>query len=141
MAASAVNAALTALSFPESFVWRGSPASGVQYPVVAICVYLATIFSLQRFMRDRPPMKLTGVALVHNAVLCALSAAMCIGTLWELAQLGDGPGNWFRSGGGLMASMCDRSGSAMTGRLGIWMYIFYLSKVWLDFPPFLMSFS
>lgn len=124
MAASAGLDMLSNLSFPETFEWRGSPASGVRYPVIAIALYLATIFGLQRLMRDRPPLRLSAPALLHNAFLCALSAAMCGGTLWELA------GIYMRDGGdgGVVGVFCDRGGQAMKGRLGIWMYVFYLSK-------------
>lgn len=108
---------------PTYFNFRANPASGAQYPVVAIIVYLGTIFTLQHVMRARSPMRLTLFAFAHNVFLCALSVAMLLGTLYELARVA-------LAGGGFVNSiMCDRQHAAMTGRLGFWMYIFYVSKV------------
>jgi GNS1/SUR4 family len=114
-------AARASYLLPQTFEWRGSPASGVYYPVVAIAVYLPTIFGLQRFMRDKPPLALTTAAFAHNVFLCLLSAAMCAGSLVELRSI--------YARGGVAALMCDRDRTAVTGRLGLWMYIFYISKV------------
>lgn len=105
---------------PVVFDWRSSPLSGAVYPAIAVAIYLTTIFSLQRAMKERPAMKLQKVALLHNSFLCALSFAMGAGTLWEIVQLGMGEG--------VIGAFCDRSGGAMKGRLGWWMYVFYLSK-------------
>lgn len=68
----------------SDFSWEGSPLSGMQYPFIGISFYLPLIFGLQRYMKNRPPMKLKHVAATHNIILCALSALMCLGTTWEL---------------------------------------------------------
>lgn len=102
------------------FAFRGAPLSAAKYPVVAIAVYLLTIFGVQRWMRNREPLKLKWATLAHNAFLCGLSVAMAAMTLLEVAIVA-------RSHG-FSGVLCDRSGAAMTGRLGAWMYVFYLSK-------------
>lgn len=117
---------------PVAFSWKGSALSHAQYPVLAIVVYLSVIFALQRFMRNKPPVKLTAVTLVHNIFLCTLSAAMGAGVLFEVARLGLGRGG---SAGGVREVLCDVSGSGMGGRLGWWMYVFYLSKVRCGHAP------
>lgn len=116
---------LGAPALPGAFEWRGAPASRVHYPAVAIAAYLCVIFGLQRAMRDRPPLRLRAPALLHNLFLCGLSAAMCVGTLWELRGIYARPAPGL---GGMVGVFCDRGGSAMKGRLGVWMYVFYLSK-------------
>lgn len=128
---------LRVLAPPRVFDFRASPAHAVHYPVIAIVIYLSTIFFLQHVMRSRPPLRLTRIAFVHNVVLCALSIAMLVGTLYELVRIG------LNGGGFVDAIMCDRQHAAMTGRLGFWMYIFYVSKVrhcfWLFLGCFLVS--
>lgn len=102
------------------FDFKTSPASSARYPVAAVLVYLCVIFGLQRVMRGRPAMKLRTFALVHNVILCLLSLAMAVGTLVEVLIV--------ISRSGPFSVVCDNNGSAMGGRLGAWMYLFYLSK-------------
>ena len=103
-----------------TFSFETAHASNVRYPVSAVLVYLLVIFSLQRIMRDRPALKLRIPAFIHNTFLCSLSALMAIGTLIEVFQV--------TRASGFGGVICDRGGVAMQGRLGGWMYIFYLSK-------------
>ncbi|KAA8494936.1 putative elongation of fatty acids protein [Porphyridium purpureum] len=102
--------------------WESAPLASPHTPVLGVVLYLGVIFGLQRIMRDRAPFKLRYATVVHNAFLCALSAAMCIGTLlalaFRVASLDDG----------FMCIVCDRQEHAMTGDLLWWMYIFYASK-------------
>eukprot|EP00188_Purpureofilum_apyrenoidigerum_P000315 Plantae.Rhodophyta-Purpureofilum_apyrenoidigerum.ctg11313.p1 GENE.Plantae.Rhodophyta-Purpureofilum_apyrenoidigerum.ctg11313~~Plantae.Rhodophyta-Purpureofilum_apyrenoidigerum.ctg11313.p1 ORF type:complete len:301 (-),score=50.80 Plantae.Rhodophyta-Purpureofilum_apyrenoidigerum.ctg11313:71-952(-) len=112
------------------FSWEGSPLSGVQYPIIGVMLYLPLIFALERFMRNRPPMKLQKITATHNILLCTLSLAMCVGTCYELVQLAK------RSG--FFTVVCDREHQAMHGRLAVWMYVFYLSKYYELFDTVIM---
>mmetsp|Transcript_3698 Transcript_3698/g.6635 ORF Transcript_3698/g.6635 Transcript_3698/m.6635 type:complete len:268 (+) Transcript_3698:197-1000(+) len=105
---------------PTHFEWKQAPMHSVFWPLFGICIYLVTIFSLQRIMRDREAFKLHKIAYVHNIFLLALSIAMCAGSLLELTLLVKNQG--------FFCIICDRENIAMKGRLGIWMYVFYLSK-------------
>ena len=117
-------------NFPIVFEWRGKPCSRVYYPVLAIVIYLAVIFGLQRFMRHRAPLRLRIPTFVHNAFLCVLSVAMAFFTLFEVLSLG------YRRG--FIDVLCDRGQTGMRGRLGLWMYIFYMSKYYELFDTLIM---
>lgn len=109
---------------PDEFDWKSAPFSQGHYPVAAILLYLATIFSLQRYMRFRPPVKLRVLTFLHNVFLCLLSAAMALGVVVEVVRMFLSP----TPIGAVREALCDLSLSSMRGRLGWWMYIFYLSK-------------
>lgn len=113
---------------PVTLHWKTAPLSSVYYPPIAIVCYLTLIFSLRRFMRDRPPVKLRSLTVVHNVFLCALSLAMGVGVLSEVVKVfaaNATPSNPFA---GTNAVLCDPTGASMTGRMGWWMYVFYVSK-------------
>ncbi|CAN8064342.1 unnamed protein product [Agarophyton chilense] len=120
------------MRLPQSFEWKMAPFSSVVYPVCAIVVYLSLIFSLQKFMRSRPPVSLKVPTVVHNVFLCALSVAMAMGVFAEVLK------TWFASSDATREVLCDLSGSAMRGRMGWWMYIFYLSKFYELFDTVIM---
>lgn len=123
-------AELTNTSGSYAFSFRHAPLSSVRYPVTAITVYLVTIFGLQRLMRHREPLRLRTITVAHNALLCLLSAAMGAGTLVEVIRVAHAAGF-----GGVI---CDRGGVAMNGRLGAWMYVFYLSKFYELFDTLIL---
>lgn len=104
----------------RTFSFSDAAASNVRYPVSAVIIYLFVIFGLQRAMRDRTSLKLKVPAFIHNSFLCLLSFLMACGTLIEVVHV-------IRNAG-FGGVVCDRGGVAMGGRLGAWMYIFYLSK-------------
>lgn len=112
------------------FSFGEAPLSSVRYPVTAITIYLVTIFGLQRAMRDRAPLRLKGITTAHNLLLSGLSALMGTGTLIEVIRVARGAGF-----GGVI---CDRGGVAMNGRLGAWMYVFYLSKFYELFDTLIL---
>ncbi len=109
-----------AMESTRVFSFATAHASSVRYPVTAVLLYLLVIFTLQRLMRDRAALKLRVPAFIHNTFLCLLSAMMAIGTLVEVLRV--------TRHSGFGGVICDRGGLAMGGRLGAWMYIFYLSK-------------
>lgn len=104
----------------SGFSWADAPLSSLRYPVGVMFVYLAVIWALHRTMRSRPPIRMKAVAAVHNILLTGLSAAMAVGTIVELVI------NTRRHG--FVSVVCDREKTAMTGRLAMWFYVFYLSK-------------
>eukprot|EP00183_Erythrolobus_madagascarensis_P007174 CAMPEP_0185847012 /NCGR_PEP_ID=MMETSP1354-20130828/2442_1 /TAXON_ID=708628 /ORGANISM="Erythrolobus madagascarensis, Strain CCMP3276" /LENGTH=242 /DNA_ID=CAMNT_0028547251 /DNA_START=158 /DNA_END=886 /DNA_ORIENTATION=- len=114
----------------EWFEWKDAPLSSVYAPIVAIAVYLSVIFGLRRVMQDRAALKMKRVTLAHNIFLCALSVAMCVGTLFELALR--------VRGNGFFCIVCDLEKTAMRGRLAVWMYIFYASKYYELFDTVIM---
>lgn len=113
---------------PNHFEWKDAHLSAVFYPAIAIPCYLTLIFSLQKYMRSRPPVSLRAATFLHNVFLCVLSASMGAGVLAEVIRLlvrrtaVEGPSAAIRS------VLCDPSGESMTGRMGWWMYVFYASK-------------
>jgi len=104
----------------RNFSWADAPLSSLRYPVGVMFVYLAVIWALHRTMRSRPPIRMKAAAAVHNILLTGLSAAMAVGTIVELII------NARRHG--FVSVVCDREKTAMTGRLAVWFYVFYLSK-------------
>lgn len=110
--------------FPLTFQWKSALVSSVYYPPLAIVIYLTLIFSLQRYMQTRPPVKLQAFTFCHNVFLCILSLFMGVGVLSEVAKVlfHNSPST------GLRNILCDPNARSMSGRLGWWMYVFYLSK-------------
>lgn len=113
--------------FPAQFDWKSAPLSTAYHPVIAIVIYLATIFGLRRVMKDRPPIKMRYLIFLHNVFLCVLSAAMAAGIFIEIGWLllfppKALPVSPFRE------VLCDTTGRSMSGRMGWWLYIFYVSK-------------
>ncbi|PXF45183.1 putative elongation of fatty acids protein [Gracilariopsis chorda] len=108
---------------PDRFEWKSAPMSSVIYPVCAIPIYLSLIFSLQFYMRSRPPLKLRTPTVIHNIFLCVLSFAMALGVLIEVLRTFVST-----STNATREILCDLSAHAMRGRMAWWMYIFYLSK-------------
>lgn len=104
----------------SGFSWADAPLSSLRYPVGVMFVYLAVIWALHRTMRSRPPIRMKAVAAVHNILLTGLSAAMAVGTIVELVI--------HTRRHGFVSVVCDREKTAMTGRLAVWFYVFYLSK-------------
>ena len=104
----------------KPFTFSEYSLSNIRYPLLAVPLYLITIFTLQRLMKNRPPLSLRRFAAVHNIFLAALSAAMCLGTAFQLI-LRIRHQNFF-------SIICDRHRYAFTGKLAMWLYIFYISK-------------
>lgn len=124
---------------PNSFDWKTAPLSTVHYPVIAIPVYLLLIFSLRRFMRNRPPIRVPSLTFVHNIFLCILSAAMGTGVVVEVFRvLLSSPSISHPASSSFRETLCDTSGASMTGRMGWWMYVFYLSKYYELFDTVIM---
>ncbi|GAM20928.1 hypothetical protein SAMD00019534_041030 [Acytostelium subglobosum LB1] len=102
-----------------------------KYPASIAILYLLVIHGLNLFMRNRKAMSLKGVSIVHNINLMTLSIVMMVGVLdaaYRQAQE-EGVGSLF----------CERSPAAVNGRIGWWIYVFYLSKYYELFDTVLLS--
>lgn len=123
---------LANMVLPLVFDWRSAPFSSVVYPVSAIVLYLLVIFSLQRYMKSRPPVRLLFPTVIHNIFLCLLSLAMALAVFTELLK------TFLSSPNPTREILCDLSGKAMHGRMAWWMHIFYLSKFYELFDTVIM---
>ena len=61
-----------------------TPLTTPTFIAASLAVYFAVAFGLQAAMKARPAFKLTGVIVVHNAILCAWSALMFGGAMYDL---------------------------------------------------------
>jgi len=57
----------------DNIYWRKFVWEHPMYPYVACALYLATIFGIQRYMKDRPPLKLRTPLIVWNWFLAVFS--------------------------------------------------------------------
>lgn len=64
-----------------------SPLSTQKEVVVAVAVYLGTIFGIQALMRNRAAFKLTKLFQLHNIILVIGSAAVLLGMIEEILPL------------------------------------------------------
>ncbi|KAK5582140.1 hypothetical protein RB653_003723 [Dictyostelium firmibasis] len=105
----------------ERFRWKNevTPFSTILFPIVCSFGYLAVIYGLQSFMKNKKEIKLHGFALFHNLFLCLLSLFMFLGIVVPIAK------SSFPQG--LYHSLCKPIDS---GLVNFSYYIFYLSKVY-----------
>lgn len=78
-------------------------------------------------MRDCRPIKMRYFIFMHNVFLCVLSGAMGFGIIAEVLRVLVAPTPNLKVSP-LREVLCDTTSSFMTGRMGWWMYIFYVSK-------------
>ncbi|KYQ90138.1 steroid isomerase [Tieghemostelium lacteum] len=97
-----------------------TPLSEDIYPYSTSVTYLLVIFLLVKFMKNRKPMQLKGFSIVHNLNLILLSGSMLIGVLEAAYRQSQSQGTF--------SLFCEQSPNAVQGRIGFWIYIFYLSK-------------
>lgn len=112
---------------PTNLDWKSASFATAHHTVFGIVGYLALIFCLRRFMRDREAIKIRSLIVLHNVFLCSLSLAMGVGVLVEVIRILMNPPP-SPSVSSLREAVCDTTGAAMTGRMGWWMYVFYVSK-------------
>ncbi|XP_044751224.1 elongation of very long chain fatty acids protein 6-like [Coccinella septempunctata] len=85
-------------------------------------VYLMVIFSLKKFMQNRPPYKMMIPAVIWNIFLASFSIIGTIRTFPELRRS--------LSFHGIHHSICDQSFIATDEVTRVWVYLFVLSKSW-----------
>jgi len=105
------------------FVPGSTPLSSPTLVLNAIGFYLFTIWSLQKFMQDRPPIKLRVPISIHNLALSIFSLVLLVLIIVELVPK--------LSEGGFYGMTCDPlSKNHSSGTMIFWFYLFYLSKIY-----------
>ena len=126
------------LEFKATFVWKSGETflSDFRLVFLSLVAYVAIAFWIQWMLKDRKPLNVTYIVVVHNAALCLVSLAMFLGTLQEVFRLlfVFYPDNYWEA-------WCDHKDKFMTGgtHYPFWCYIYYLTKFWEVNPPFLLS--
>lgn len=117
----------TAIVKPIRFIPGQMPLFDNYYSVFGtVLAYLATIYFLQQWMKDRKPYAMKTFVFLHNVFLCALSAAMVTGILFELFLILKN--TRFVDFDNVL--LCDELGTLAEGRIIWWFYVFHLSKVY-----------
>jgi len=115
--------------------WRWDPETTLfshwAWPVGAAASYLSLIYVLTLVMRNRKAFSLKVPNILHNLVLVVFSFCTMIGVL-HAAYLQTAEQ-------GFMSLMCERTNHAVEGRIGFWIYIFYLSKYYETVDTVLMA--
>jgi len=99
------------------------PLGGWIYPTAGCIIYLALLYFLKYYMRDRKPFTLHTVTLYHNVFLSVISLAMFAGLAHGIFLA------WEK--GGFWGAYCN---PGTTGPIAFWSYVFYCSKYyeWTD---------
>ncbi|KZT30578.1 GNS1/SUR4 membrane protein [Neolentinus lepideus HHB14362 ss-1] len=98
---------------------RGQTPLSTQTSVFsALVTYLATVFSIRKYMKDKAPMKLTTLFQLHNIILSAGSGLLLALMVEEVVPL------WWKHG--MFYAMC--SDGAWTSRLEFYYMINYYIK-------------
>lgn len=75
-----------------TYVVGTTPLSTDKAVLSALVTYLVTIFSIQAFMKNRQPFKLTGLFQIHNVFLSSGSALLLVLMLEEILPI------WWKHG-------------------------------------------
>jgi len=94
----------------------------LSFPITAICCYLLMVFALPKVMKNREPLKLQGLMVIHNYFLSYLSCLMLFAVLREIFFLA--------KDSGFEGAMCDSQKNQIKTNIYFWYYVFYLSKVY-----------
>lgn len=109
------------------YVPQEMPLSQWPLPLLLSFGYLAGVFILQTYMKDRKAYTLVNFTILHNFIMTFGSLIMFIGMATSLF------GIWQRHGA--EALFCDHGSKEVgKGPLYFWIYVFYLSKYyeWAD---------
>eukprot|EP01113_Clastostelium_recurvatum_P024033 TRINITY_DN2867_c0_g1_i2.p2 TRINITY_DN2867_c0_g1~~TRINITY_DN2867_c0_g1_i2.p2 ORF type:complete len:282 (-),score=45.66 TRINITY_DN2867_c0_g1_i2:968-1813(-) len=115
----------TLASLGHDFQWKTgvTPFSQLHEALIAVAIYLATVYTLQWFMKDKQPMKLRALAIIHNLILSVGSLVVLLAITYYVT-----PWFWRK---GAEDVVCDIRGDYFVkGPVNWWMYVFYLSKVY-----------
>eukprot|EP01133_Synstelium_polycarpum_P015135 gene15135-17914_t len=105
----------------DSFQWsKDTFMSSWIFPASTSVIYLVGIFLLHAFMKNRKPMSLRTISIIHNSNLIVLSVAMMCGVLYAAYTQAQTQGAF--------SLICEATNNAVSGRIGFWIYVFYLSK-------------
>eukprot|EP01132_Coremiostelium_polycephalum_P003798 gene3798-4727_t len=70
----------------EGFEFKLGVTPFSQFHIIptVLVIYLATIFGIKAFMKNREPFSLKSVVVGHNLILCLWSVIMCAGVIYEV---------------------------------------------------------
>ncbi len=118
------------VEFANTFVWKSGETflSDIRIVAVLLVGYIATSFGIQALMKNRPAFNPTALIVLHNAGLCIASAAMLIGTVYEIFVIA----TTYYKDQPAYGVVCDPDQKILTGstRFPFWSYLYYLSKYW-----------
>jgi len=106
--------------------WRLNDREGLHHwmvPIVAISLYILMALLLPKYMKDRKPMQLQSLMLVHNYILSTGSLAATIAVIRELVPMA-------MHKDPITTLVCDPQGLHSKSPLYFWYYVFYLSKMY-----------
>eukprot|EP00744_Colponema_vietnamica_P013914 GILI01019508.1.p1 GENE.GILI01019508.1~~GILI01019508.1.p1 ORF type:complete len:286 (+),score=55.80 GILI01019508.1:124-858(+) len=115
----------------HNFTFTPPPMSDIVYPVGLGASFVVFIKSLQYFMRNRDPISLKTLNIIHNIFLCLLSLAMCAGTIYAVF--------WRAMKHGFFNAYCDPDYMFTGGDLWFWYHIFYWSKYYEFFDTVFLA--
>jgi fatty acid elongase 3 len=100
--------------------------SSFETAAIGCVLYVVSLIVIQRLMRNREPIRLDTINLIHNIFLCVASLVMLSGLVITLL--------WITIDDGFVAANCDPERKYVKGALPFWSYVFYLSKYyeWFD---------
>jgi len=106
----------------DSWRWEEgvTPYSHWTAPVFGSLGYLLLIYLIVVLMKNRKPFELKSLSTIHNINMIIISFVMWVGILhaaYDLAQRE-----------GTVSLFCELKPNAVNGRIGFWVYIFYISK-------------
>jgi len=123
---STLRGVLTGMGFEnvEKFRFHSGEYPMSTWPaiMIAIAIYLVTIFSLKAWMKNREKFSLSIIVPIHNTFLMLLSLLMGIGLIFEMTQIAVRPGTRME------VMLCDSEKKLAVGPQIVWFYIFLLSK-------------
>ncbi|KAM9958241.1 hypothetical protein ACTFIW_001102 [Dictyostelium discoideum] len=108
--------------YTANFRWESgvTPLSSYVFPFSTSVIYVLVIFALQAIMKNKKGMVLKGFSIIHNINLIILSFSMMSGVMYAAYQ------QYLEQGA--FSLVCEQSSQSVQGRIGFWIYIFYLSK-------------
>jgi len=115
-------AVTTAQGYIDAWKWDEgvTPFSHWTVPVFGSFGYLLIIFLIVVVMKNRKPFELKLASTIHNINMIVISLIMWVGVLQAAYDLAKTEG--------LMSLLCEMKPNAVNGRIGFWIYMFYVSK-------------
>jgi fatty acid elongase 3 len=99
------------------------PFTTLTTPVVAVVVYLVTIFTLHRVIKERMNVPVW-LFVTHNLLLCVLSVLLAVVIVIQVGNV------FWQNGFSYLVMFCDPDKKLAEGEWIGWFYIFYLSKIY-----------
>jgi len=119
------------LHYINNFEWVTgvTPFSSISTPIYASIFYIAMLYVVPWFMKDRPAYRVTRWVAAHNLFLCLWSLTMFVAITYHIASW------WIRDS--LFRIVCDPGEILDKGPHVFWYYVFYWSKFYEFFDTLL----